>query len=245
MAVQKAKRVIHGAKVEPFAPGTSIIKAEGLELNNLIGVPYSNVSLEVIQGQVFAVRGHNGSGKTALLLTLAGRMLFTKGKLEILGYKMPLRAGKVHRRIGLALFEGLNDLSENQKVRNAIAAEFELWGRKSRREEIDAYLREWNLMDIADMRIGSLNREQLVALGVQLAWVGHPDIIAVDDIESGLTKEQSIHLMKRLHTMARTRNVTILVGVLERDLAAMADAAFYIEKDGASKFVPAHGCEVA
>ncbi|MBQ9068169.1 MAG: ATP-binding cassette domain-containing protein [Eggerthellaceae bacterium] len=231
------RRIAHGEKIEAAAPGTSVIKANGLTLKNLIGTPYSDVSLEIEQGQVFAIRGRNGSGKTALLLTLVGRMLFTKGTLEILGWSMPLHAGRVRRRVGLAFFEGLNDLSENQTVRNAVAAEFELWGRKAKRKDVAAYLKEWGLEQIADKRITDLNREQFVALGVQLAWVGHPDIIAVDDIESNLTKDQSTALMERLHRMARTRNVTILVGVLERDLAAMADEALYLEEGAAPRFV--------
>lgn len=220
--------IVHGARVQAIATGANIISARNLELKNLIGKPYSKVSLDVKQGEVFAIRGRNGSGKTALLLTLAGRMLFTGGTLEILGYKMPLRAGKVHQRIALALFEGLNDLSDAQLVRNAVAAEFELWGRKAQKSEVDAYLHEWNLVDLSTKRIGDLSKEQLTALGVQLAWVGHPDIIVVDDIESGLTKTQSEALMQRLIHLARSRNVTILVGVLERDLAAMADNAFYL-----------------
>lgn len=235
MAFFEREQITHGAKVEPVEPGTSIIRARGLELKSLVGCPYQGVDLDVEQGQVFAIRGRNGSGKTALLLTLAGRMLFTKGSLEILGFKMPLRAGKVQRRIGLAFFEGLNELSENQVVRSAVAAEFELWGRKVQRDTVEAYLREWELGDIADKRIGELNREQYAELGIKLAWVGHPDIIVVDDIESELTKSQSVALMERMGAMAHERNVTILVGVLERDLAAMADAAYYLGESA-----PAH-----
>ena len=231
-ATAKRSRIVSGASVAAAAPGTCVITARNLEIHSLIGRPYSGVSLDVAQGQVFAIRGRNGSGKTALLLTLAGRMIFNKGSLEILGYKMPLRMGKVHSRIALALFEGLNDLPHPQKVCDAVAAEFELHGRSPKRDAVAAYLHEWHLEDIANHTIGSLTREQLVALGVQLAWVGHPDIIVVDDIESGLTLGQSAQIMKRLHAMAQSRNVTILVGVLERELAAMADEAFYLGEDG-------------
>lgn len=228
----KRSRIASGASIAAAAPGTCVITARNLDMHSLIGHPYSGVSLDVKQGQVFAIRGRNGSGKTALLLTLAGRMIFSKGSLEILGYKMPLRMGKVHRRIALALFEGLNDLPDSQKVRNAVAAEFELHGRAPKRDAVAAYLKECRLEDIADHTIGSLTREQLVALGVQLAWVGHPDIIVVDDIETGLTLGQSAQIMKRLHVMAQSCNVTILVGALERELAAMADEAFYLGEGG-------------
>ena len=244
-ATAKRSRIVSGASIAAAAPGTSVITARNLDMHNLIGRPYSGVSLDVKQGEVFAIRGRNGSGKTALLLTLAGRMVFNKGSLKILGYKMPLRMGKVHRRIALALFEGLNDLPDSQKVRDAVAAEFELHGRAPKRNAVAAYLHEWHLDDIADHTIGSLTREQLVALGVQLAWVGHPDIIVVDDIESGLTLGQSAQIMNRLHTMAQSRNVTILVGVLERELAAMADGAFYLGEDGQAQLVQGAGAQAS
>ena len=231
---KQKQKTASGEKASSADPSKSVIKARNLELKNLIGCPYSNVNLEVKQGQVFAIRGRNGSGKTALLLTLAGRMFFTRAHLEVLGYKMPLRAGKVHRRVGLAFFEDLNELSENQIVRNAVAVELELWGRKATSDVVQSYLDEWQLTDIADKRVGDLNRDQYVSLGVQLAWVGHPDIIVLNDIETGLTKGQSVEIMELLVRQTRMRNVTIVVGVLERDLAAMADAAVYLGEEPAS-----------
>ena len=54
--------------------GQPYMAARGLELKTLAGYAYKGVDLEVSKGELFAVRGRNGSGKTALLLTLAGRM---------------------------------------------------------------------------------------------------------------------------------------------------------------------------
>ena len=218
-----------GIRAIPF--GTNIVEAENLELKTIIGCPYTGITFTVRQGDVFAFRGRNGSGKTALLLTVAGRTRFTKGSLTVLGHKMPRDMYKVQKRVGLALFDGLNDLPKTQLARSAVGAEFELYNRKISREGIVSYLEEWKLETIADKRIRDLTRNELVHLGIALAWIGHPDIIVVDDIESQLVKDQSTALMNDLHSLAHKRNVTILVGVLERDLAAMADDALYLGEE--------------
>lgn len=223
-----ADQVIHGETIAPHAAGEPIVTARNLELRTPLGCPFSGVNLDIWQGQVFAIRGRSGSGKTALLLTLAGRMLPTKGTLRVLGFKPPFGVGKIHKRVGMGFFEGLNELEDAQKVRSAVAAEFELRGRKAKKDAVAAYLRDWDLHDVADLRVSELTEQMMVRLGVALAWVGHPDIIVVDDIETGLTQTQSIEIMERLFKQARKRNVTIVVGVLERDLAVMADDALYL-----------------
>ena len=219
---------MRGERIRDIEAGANIVEAHGLELRSLLGCPYSGIDLAVKQGEVFAFRGRNGSGKTALLLTVAGRTRFTKGSLSVLGYELPRERHAVQKRVGLALFDGLNDLTDTQLVRLAVGAEFELYQRTLTREDVARYLEEWKLADIAEKRVRDLTRAELERLGIALAWAGHPDIIVVDDIESQLTKDQSIEIMRDLIALARKRNVTVFVGVLERDLAAMADGALYL-----------------
>lgn len=208
-----------------------VVIARNLQMRSLLGMAYRGVNMDIYQGQVFAIRGRSGSGKTALLLSIAGRMIPTKGTLEVLGYTLPRQMGKVQKRVGLGFFEGLNELDDAQRVRRAVAAEFELYNRKPAHDAVSEYLRDWRLDDVADARVSELTEQIVVRLGVALAWVGHPDIIVVDDIETGMVKSQSIEIFQRLQQQARTRNVTIVVGVLERDLAAMADGALYLGEE--------------
>jgi len=228
-AAVAAGRMVPAYGTAPAHIGQVIIEARDLELKSPLGCPYTGVNLDVRKGEVFAVCGRNGSGKTSLLLTMGGRMVFTKGSLTVLGYKMPRERGKVQKRVGLGLIKGQNDLPETQLVRLAVAAEFDLYRRKPTKEAVAAYLEQWDLLEYADMRIRELTERKLVQLGIALAWVGHPDIIIVDDIESQLVKAQSVEMMKRLLDLAHERHVTVLVAVLERDLAAMADNAYYLE----------------
>ena len=58
--------------------GAPYISARGLGLKTYAGYAYREVDVDVHKGELVAVRGRNGSGKTALLLTLAGRMKQTE-----------------------------------------------------------------------------------------------------------------------------------------------------------------------
>ena len=208
------------------------MSAQKLELRTLLGCAYSGVTVDVHKGEVVAVRGRNGSGKTALLLTLSGRMKATGGTLTVGGFSLPRQRSKVERHVGLGLFHGLNDLQESLTASYAVSAELQLHGRKANRETAKAYLEEWGLDGSANVLVKDLTSQQLAQLGIALAFVGNPDAVVVDDIEGQLTMAQSEGLMNALIGLSRERNVAVVVGVVERSLAAMADATVYLAKEG-------------
>lgn len=210
----------------------SYIEARGLELKTLAGYAYKGVNLAASRGELVAVRGRNGSGKTALLLTLAGRMRSTGGTLCVNGFELPRQRAKVERVIGLGIFAGLNDLQDSLTVAYATGAEFELFGRSPKSEHVREYLHAWDLLDVADVRVKDLTAERLAQLGIALAFVGEPEAVVIDDVEDQLTMSQSEGLMGILQEAARSYNVAVVVGVVERGLADMADAKIYLAKDG-------------
>lgn len=218
--------------IMPSVQEAPVIVARALELKTYRGYAYRAIDLSVARGQVAAVRGRNGSGKSALLLTIAGRMKSTGGALTVDGYQLPHQRRRVERRVGLSLFAGLNDLQDSLNTLNAVSAEFELYGRSSRREHVMAYLRGWQLDDVAAVRVKDLTAEKLATLGIALGFAGEPDVVVVDDIEDQMTMSQSTDLMHLLLCAARERHVAIVVGVVERDLAAMADVSVFLTKEG-------------
>ena len=212
--------------------GQPYMAAHGLELKTLAGYAYKGVDLEASRGELVAVRGRNGSGKTALLLTLAGRMKSTGGTLAVGGFELPRQRAKVERKVGLGIFAGLNELQESLTAVYAVGAEFELFGRKPKREQVLAYMRAWEIDDIANVRIKDISAETRAQLGIALAFVGEPEAVVIDDIEDQLTMSQSEGLMTMLHRAAREQSAAIVVGVVERGLADMADAKVFLAKEG-------------
>ena len=216
-------------EAEAFAPPKPLFAhAEGLGLRTAFGCPYAGMDMDVYKGEVTALRGRNGSGKTALLLTLAGRMASTEGKLTILGQDMPKNHGKVQRKIGLALVEGVNDLQVNLTVHQVTASEFALHGIKMKREAVTDYLEEWGLGVVAQTKVRELSRERYVLLGIALGMVHNPEALAVDDIEDQLTRVQSERLMEKLLQLAHQKNIAVMVACTERSLAQAADRVYHL-----------------
>ena len=77
--------------------GAPYISARGLGLKTYAGYAYREVDVDVHKGELVAVRGRNGSGKTALLLTLAGRMKQTEGTLNVGEFELPRQRSKAER----------------------------------------------------------------------------------------------------------------------------------------------------
>ncbi|MCF8607663.1 ATP-binding cassette domain-containing protein [Gordonia sp. HY442] len=71
------------------------VAARGLRKNGPSGSVFGPIDLDVPAGGVTVLRGPSGSGRTCLLLTLAGRMKPKSGELSVFGKTTPKRIFKV------------------------------------------------------------------------------------------------------------------------------------------------------
>ena len=79
------------------------------------GPVYGPVDLEIRRGGVTVLRWPAGAGRTALLMTLAGRMKPMGGSLDVLGQS---RAPAIFGRSALAGFDEIDGVSESVTVRD-------------------------------------------------------------------------------------------------------------------------------
>jgi len=71
------------------------VLARGLGVVERGGPVFRGVDADVPAGGLLVVRGPARSGRTSLLLTLAGRMAFTEGDLVVDGHRLPEGADAV------------------------------------------------------------------------------------------------------------------------------------------------------
>ena len=222
-----------------LGPDDPYIVATDLSLRHPLRSAYRHVDLTVARGSLCAVVGENGSGKCELLLTLAGRMRQTGGKLEVGGYPLPLRAGKVRKLSGLGFFEKVNEVQPSLSVRSVTAAELNLNSRRSGRKATMAYLEQWGLADRARDRVESLRRMDYVRFGIALGMACDPGLLVVDDIESDLTHRQSVELLDELREIAHEGGVTVVVSITDPELALLCDERVPIGRAPESQEDPA------
>ncbi|WP_017538398.1 ABC transporter ATP-binding protein [Nocardiopsis halophila] len=197
------------------------VEAEELELRTGEGPVYSGVALRAAPGSLTAVAGDAGSGRTALLLTLAGRMRPSGGRLVVDGHELPRRARRVRAITALGLSAGVNDLDERLRVAEHLTERMLLRFRPAPRSAVDPALKEAGL-DGLDTRtlakdLTALERRRL---GVALALLEEPRLLLVDDADEGLGEEHRRAFWGTLRALADS-GLTVV--------AACGDAA---EADG-------------
>lgn len=194
----------------PSGAGKAMVKATGLSLSYRKQPVFAGLDLDVPGGTMLVVRGQAGAGKTALLLTLAGRMRFDAGTLTVAGHQLPKRASAVRHRVALATIAGVNELDDALTVEQHIAERLVIhqpWWKPFVRprtvqqviDRVDAVIAEVAGRAIVagtsggQPAFGRLRRHEFISdvpplermvLGVILALLGRPQMLVVDDVDA-------------------------------------------------------------
>ncbi|WP_084468600.1 ABC transporter ATP-binding protein [Nocardiopsis trehalosi] len=179
------------------------VEADGLELRTRAGPVYSGVDLSAAPGSLTVLHAEAGSGRTALLLTLAGRMRPTSGTLRVDGHRVPGAARRIRRIAALGLSDGVNDLDERLTVRHHLTERLLLRVRPADQGTRAAALDDAGLGGLDTARpVRDLSASEKVRLGVALALLEEPRLICVDDADAGLGPRAQARFWRTLRALA-------------------------------------------
>jgi ABC-2 type transport system ATP-binding protein len=195
------------------------------DLRKLYGtvVALDGVSFEVRPGEVYALLGENGAGKSTAVEILEGHRTATSGRVEVLG-SAPAAAGRDLRdRIGIVLQS--SGVESEFTVREVI----ELYGGCYRSpRSVDELVGMVGLDDKVDDRVGSLSGGQRRRVDLALGIVGRPEVLFLDEPTTGFdpsARRQSWDLIESLgadgttvllttHYLDEAEHLAARVGVL-------------------------------
>jgi len=200
---------------------TPAVRAERISLSTRTGTVYTALTFDVASGSLAAVQGPAGSGKTARLLTLAGRMRGWRGRLRVLGVDAARGRARLRGLVGLGLVTGVNDLSESLTGEQHLAEQriFVTRGRTpARRGTLDVV----GLATVAQLAVRDLDAEQRVRLGIALALVGDVRMLVVDDLDRDLDEEQRHRVLGLLRELTG-QGLTVVFACVGEASAATAD----------------------
>ncbi len=186
-----------------------------------VGVRYGGrmavdgVDLEAAPGEMLAILGANGSGKSSLLRALAGVQAY-RGQVSwdggpaapgAIGY-MPQDTGA---RVALTAFEvvllgRMRSLGFRAGHADLVAAE--------------AAMAEIGVSDLAARRVGELSggQRQMVLLAQVLA--GNPRVLLLDEPTSALDIAHQLHVLDLLRAITRARGLTTIAVLHDLNAAA-------------------------
>ncbi|MEV4000931.1 ATP-binding cassette domain-containing protein, partial [Actinomadura sp. NPDC049753] len=182
----------------------SAVRARGLGVKGARGWVFRDVELDVPGGALVAVSGIAGTGRTALLLTLAGRMRPAEGAVAV-GEVTGLR--RIQRVAALGLVPGVTELDPALTVREhvdeALALREGVLGRFRGREARRRRTLERVGLDVAPGTLAEeLAPDEAQLLGAALALAGDPGLLLLDDVDEGLPAERQRDLWRRLAAIA-------------------------------------------
>ena len=138
------------------------------------------LDLDIARGEVYALLGENGAGKTSTIEVLEGLRTRTSGSVRVLGHDPADASRDLRDRIGIVLQS--TGVERQITVAEAVA----LYGAVYRRPRpVGEVLELVGLGDRAEARCGTLSGGQRRRLDLALGIVGSPELLFLDEPTTG------------------------------------------------------------
>ena len=205
------------------------MKLQVADLNSFYGPAHIlfDIALDVGEGEVVALLGRNGAGKSTTLKSIVGLVAVSRGSIRFDGREITGRPTHEISRLGVGYVP-----EERRIFSDLTVAENLLVGRKGtgawgaeRVYDVFPKLRE-----LAGRRAGSLSGGEQQMLTVARTLMGNPRVVLLDEPSEGLAPVIVRALGEQIAGLKR-EGLTILLSEQNLKFAArLADRAYIIEK---------------
>lgn len=189
------------------------VVARSLAVSGPHGPVYGPVDLDVDAGGVTVLVGAAGTGRTALLMTLAGRMRPDRGTLSVFGATEPR---KIFATAAIAGVDELDTLADAVTVRDAVTEQMRWnapWYRRVRRadtadlQRICAPVFGELPLPASSETIEELTELDRLLLRIALADTARPPLLIVGGLDLLTSDRNRDLLLQRLIDLGRARTV--------------------------------------
>ncbi|MGP4048715.1 ABC transporter ATP-binding protein [Streptomyces sp. 2A115] len=201
--------------------GTNERVIEVTDLRRVYGAEFEavrGVSFAVGRGELFALLGTNGAGKTSTVELLEGLAPPAGGQVRVLGHDPYTERAVVRPRIGVMLQEGgfSSELSVAETIR--------MWAgcTSGARPEGEA-LALVGLARRADVRVKQLSGGEKRRLDLACALLGRPEVLFLDEPTTGLDAEGRQETWELVRELRETGTTVLLTTHYLEEAEGLAD----------------------
>ncbi|EEX88552.1 sugar ABC transporter [Brucella ceti M644/93/1] len=205
-----------------------VLRLSGISRNFGAVSALTDIDLEVFPGEVVALVGDNGAGKSTFVKTLAGVHQPTSGTIEFNGEKVVLSSPGVALDLGIAtVFQDLA-LCENLDVVANIFLGREI--SPYRLDEVSMEIKAWKLLNELSARIpsvrepvASLSGGQRQTVAISRSLLLDPKLIMLDEPTAALGVAQTAEVLDLIERVRDRGLGVIMISHNMEDVRAVAD----------------------
>lgn len=175
----------------------------------------NDLSLDVRQGELFAILGVNGAGKTTTIRMLTGLCAPTSGDARVMGHSILTDLGEVKRIGNLSPQE--TSVAPNLTVRENLEFIAGIYGatREERRRKADEVIEQFGFEEISGSRAKTLSGGWQRKLSIAMALITEPRILYLDEPTLGLDVLARRELWKLIRSLKGKVTVILTTHYME------------------------------
>lgn len=185
-----------------------VITVQGLKKSYKTNHVLKGVDFTVQRGEIFALLGSNGAGKTTAINIMTTLLGADAGNVNVGGYDASTQAEKVRSIISLTgQFAAVDDILTGRENLELIG---NLRHVENPARTASELLERFDLAEAADRRAATFSGGMRRRLDIAMSLIGTPEIIFLDEPTTGLDPEARIEMWQTIKSLSESGTTIFL-----------------------------------
>jgi len=209
----------------------SLLEVQGLKGGYGAETVLQGVDMQIAPGEIVAVIGRNGVGKSTLMRTLTGLLRPSAGTIRFGGQDVTAEPADKRARAGIGYIPQGRDVFPELTVReNLLVGEVAGQGRAA--PDYDQVYRFFPILkERARQRAGTLSGGQQQQLAIGRAMIGNPRLMLLDEPSEGIQPSIIKDIARNVRTLNQQTGLAVLLVEQNLDLiVSIARRGYVMEK---------------